>query len=115
VADDDTGSGADQPTLAEVDDRVGKIETAVTTMQEALQRALGGAHKDAAATTEERLDQNSTIAAEVQRELARAAREQDEQALRGKVDTVAETVARLQETPPAPPVRRVEKIMGWHG
>ena len=33
--------------------------------------------------------------------------------LHGDVETVKQQVAALAETPPQPPERRVEKLMGW--
>jgi hypothetical protein len=99
------------PPAAEVDSRLDRVEAAI----EAIKNMLTGAHKDATATTQQRLDAPGSIADEVQRELARrdeAARKEEEQR---ELGTLKETVRGLTEKTPAPPPRRVERIMGWHG
>jgi hypothetical protein len=96
------------PALAALNDRVGRIETAVQTL-------VGKAHGGARRGVEDRLDADSSVAAEVQRELARAeadrqaheTREQTEARLKGAEDTLA----RLTEKVPEKPVRKIEHRM----
>lgn len=85
----------------------------VDALAAAVSKITGGAHKDATATTQERLDQPGSIAEEVQRELARrdeAAKQQEKDALLGKHE---EALKALTEKVPEPPPRKVERIMGW--
>jgi hypothetical protein len=111
---------ADEPapqteTEPQVEERLGRVEAAVARIEQAVSEALGGVHKDSAEVVEARLDADSSVAAEVQRELARrdeATRKAEEADRLGKVE---ETIAGLTEKTPLPPVRKIEHIMGWHG
>jgi hypothetical protein len=112
VADEPEQQTDDQP---EVEDRLSRVEAAVHQLAETVTTALGGVHRQSTAVVEARLDEDSSVAAEVHRELARrdAATKAAEEADRlGKVE---ETVKGLTEKVPLPPVRRIEHIMGWHG
>jgi hypothetical protein len=108
MADDDT---EDQP---ELEGRVSKIEAAVDRIEAAITKVVGGAHKDATATTEDHLDESGSVAAEVQRELARRDAETKRQEHEADLGNLKQAVAELREKPPEPPRRRVEKFMGWH-
>ena len=89
-----------------LDERIGRIEDAIG-------KLVGGAHKDATATTEGRLDADSSIAAEVQKELGRRDQAAKDAERESTLEHLKTTVAELAEKPPAEPVRRIEKLMGW--
>ena len=95
------------PSVAELDGRVSRIETAVTTLIEKL-------HGTSAGVTEERLDAPGDVAAEVQRELARRDAKVQEDERAAKLGRLEETVTKLTEKKPAAPLRRIEQWMGWH-
>jgi len=78
---------------------------------------LSGNHADAQQATEDKLDAPSDIASMVRRQLderdaaqRKAAADKDRTDRLGQLET---TVRELAEKPPAEPVRRRHKIMGW--
>jgi hypothetical protein len=117
MADNDQ-TGTDEPTVAELADRQAATDSKVDELLGIVKNAIGTggtAHADAQKITESRLDQDSSVAAQVQAELDRrdqAARDAEKDT---DLATLKTTVAELREQPPAAPVRRIEKIMGWHG
>jgi hypothetical protein len=107
---------ADEPVDGEAERirDLGELAAKVDRIEQVVSKFLGGAHKDATATTEQRLDAPGSMADEVQRELARrdeAAKRDERDALVGKHE---ETLKALTEKVPEPPPRRVERIMGWN-
>lgn len=105
------GQGADTEgqhiaSMASFDERLGRIEDAIG-------KITGGAHKDATATTAARLDAGSSIAAEVQAELGRRDQAAKDAERETELEKLKTTVAELAEKPPAEPVRRIERLMGW--
>jgi hypothetical protein len=113
MTDDNPGSAA--PEASRLEERIERIEDAVGSILERLKGGSGEAHKDAAEVTRERLGASSTVADEVEAELARrdaAAKQAERDERLGKL---GETVAKLTEKTPQPPPRRVERVMGWHG
>lgn len=86
-------------------------------ISEALARIVPGSRAESAERVEARLDRPSTVEEQVKAELARAKAEEkrqaDEAAAKGERETIAQRVARLEEKPPAAPVRRATKILGW--
>jgi hypothetical protein len=98
------------PSNAELATKVDALASAIDTIKS----VLTGAHKDATATTRERLDAPGDIDAEVRRELDRRDardKEAERDALLGKHD---EAIAKLTEQTPQPPRRRIEERMGYH-
>ena len=75
---------------------------------------IPGSHAEAQQRTEERLDRPSSIEEQVRAELARA-KEQEaaEQAAAGKDQELQSRLAKLEETPPAQPVPRRTRLLGW--
>jgi hypothetical protein len=78
---------------------------------------LSGNHADAQQATEDKLDAPADIASMVRRQLdERDAKAKAAAAAKGQTDRLGalETrVSELAEKPPAAPVRRIEKFMGW--
>ena len=109
---------ADNDPAPEVDDRIGtlesKVDQIITRLGE-LVRGTGpaaGAHADAAKVTNARLEPQ-TVEEQVAAALEAKDRKAKEAALHEDVASLKETTAKLAETPPEPPQRRVERVMGW--
>lgn len=102
-----------------IEQRVDRLESGQQSLSdkldEILSRLTGGgpavSHDQAQQQTEDRLDRPSSVAEQVRAELARAAKEQNDVAER---ETIAQRLARLEETKPEPPQPRREKVM-WGG
>jgi hypothetical protein len=114
----------DQPTDTapagkDPDTRLDRLEAKVDAVIDRLSGLVGGAHKDATSTTQERLDAPGAMAEEVRKELARAEREriaaETEQQREARLKAVEDKVVPLTEKVPLPPPRKIERIMGWHG
>lgn len=102
------------PAPAEIGQRLGRVESAVQSILEII-KGKGPEHAAAQKVTETRLSADSTVADEVQAELARrdeATKRAERDALLGKHE---ETLAKLTESKPQSPRRKVEEIMGYHG
>jgi hypothetical protein len=99
--------------------RLDRLEAKVDAVIDRLGQIVGGAHKDATATTQARLDAPGSVAEQVQAELARAdqaKRANETEAQRdARLAGVEEKVKGLTEKAPQAPPRRIERIMGWHG
>jgi hypothetical protein len=78
-------------------------------------KLIGGAHKDATATTEHRLGEPTSVSEEVQRELARRDEAQKQAERDAALGRHEEALKGLTEKIPEPPVRKVERLMGWRG
>ena len=107
-----------EDTAAPEADRIGalesKVDKIITRLGE-LVRGTGpaaGAHATAAKVTDARLEPQ-TVEEQVAAALAAKDRQAKEEALHADVASLKETTANLAETPPEPPQRRVEKVMGW--
>jgi hypothetical protein len=109
---------AEQPAPAEGTDheRLGRVESAVDRIEQALSRVLP-TREEAQEHEADKLDRPSNVAEQVRAELDKAKREQEAAdraaAERGEMETLKERVARLAETPPAPPSLRRVKVLGW--
>lgn len=72
---------------------------------------------EAEGQTERHLDRGSSVAEQVQAELAKAkqeeARRAHEEEHQSEHQRLAEERARLREAPPLPPARRATKLLGW--
>lgn len=104
----DSGPAADS--TGSLDQRVSRIESTLGEIKAMLAGGEHQAHDAAADHTRERLDRPTAIADEVRAQLDdRERRTADET----RLDRVETTVAELRETRPEPPVRRVERFLGW--
>ena len=103
---------ADEPeriqSLDSIAERQDRIETK-------LDQLLSGAHDKAEKHEEDKLDRPTTIAEQVRAELARAeqekAAEQKEAEKQAEQETIAQRLARLEESPPVQPQPRRQRIM----
>jgi hypothetical protein len=121
MAGDEAARPEERPVVSEqtenvpgdVGPRLSRVETAI----QDIKAMLTGAHKDAAATTAERLDDKpaNSVAEEVQRELERRDTETKRREEQERLGNVEAAVKGLTEKPPAPPVRWIESKMGWRG
>ncbi len=108
----------DTTTPPELADRVGTIESKVDQIISRLGELVrgtgpaAGAHTTAAKITDARLEPQ-TVEEQVAAALAAKDQQAKEAALHADVASLKETTAKLAETPPEPPQRRVERVMGW--
>ena len=114
----DASHAADPPeTDANDHERIERVEGKLDALIDTVNKLLPGSRAEAEERTGERLDRGSTVEEQVRAELARAKREEAEAAARDKEKAESETVqqrlARLEETPPAPPSLRRTKLLGW--
>lgn len=97
----------------------GSTDERLTRIENALAALVPGSHAQAQAHTERRLDRPSTVAEQVQAELAKARekqqREEAEAARASELAGLKQTVAQLAEKPPEPPVRAVTRLMWGTG
>lgn len=105
---------APQAAAPEVNERLGRVEQAIESLKQLIQ-GKGPVHAEAQGATQARLSADSTVADEVQAELARrdeAVKRAERDALLGKHD---EVLSKLTEKQPQSPRRKIEEIMGYHG
>jgi hypothetical protein len=92
--------------------RLSRIEDRLDALAAAVARLVPGSHGEAERRTEERLDRPSTVEEQVRAGLAK---EREEQARADQVrqanETVAQRLAKLEETKPEPPERRSTRVM----
>ncbi len=106
------GSSGTPQTIAELDE---KIDAVIET----LRGLIGTAHGQAAQHTADRLDRGSSVEETVRAELAKLQAERDRKAKeQGLTDQVTSTAAelaavkaKLAETPPEAPVRRITRMI----
>lgn len=105
------------PSNAELADRMGHVESTLNELAALIRGGEGRARGAAQARTEQRLDQPTSVADEVRRQLEDRDRAAAEQAGRksdaDRLAAVETTVAELAEKPPEVPVRKIENLMGW--
>lgn len=94
----------DTPSVSALDEKVDRLATAVESI---LDKLHGGSQQ----VVERRLDAPGSVAEQVREELARRDREAKLDSTSARVETVAETVAKLTEKTPEAPQRRVERYM----
>ena len=94
------------PTTTELAGRIDQLAAAVT-------GALGQVHAGAQGAVLGRLDGPGAMAAVVREELDRRQKEDRDAGTAAKVESVAQVVAKLTETPPAQPKTRRHRLMGW--
>lgn len=99
------------------EDRMDRIEDKVDKLAAAVSKLIPGSHAEAEDRVESRLDRSSTVEEQVRAELDKAKREQEAAAAadadKAERETVGQRLARLEEKPPQPPVRRATKLLGW--
>lgn len=99
-------------------ERLQRLEEVVQQIKDSVQALVAGrgpaaaAHGQAAAVTDARLEPQ-TVEEQVAAALAAKDQKAKEAALHQDVASLKETTAKLAETPPEPPQRRVERVMGW--
>lgn len=94
--------------------RLDRLETTVGRIAAAVDRLLPGSRQDAQQRTEDRpTDIQAQVRAELERRDREAAEQQAAQTAEQEQRELRETVARLQEQPPAPPVPRRTRLLGW--
>ena len=120
---------SDTETTEGTEEEAGRIQSIadltskVDKLTELVERFLP-THAEAQAHTEKRLNRATTAAdqaatvAELTRDELRKAREEEaaEQAAAAEHadrETVRQRLAKLEEAPPAPPVRRTTRLLGW--
>jgi len=117
MADTDTTEAEQPGTDANDHERLDRVETKLDALIETVGKIIPGSHREAEERTERRLDRGSTVAEEVKAELEKAKRDAD--AAKAADDDKTERqqmrddLAKLKETPPAQPVPRKEKWLGW--
>jgi len=103
---------AEEPTT---EDRLGRLESAVERIEQAV-TGLGTNGQDPAPAAPP-----ADVSEQVRAELARARKEQadkdaadaDAASAAAEKESTAARLAKLEETPPAPPVKRSTKLLGW--
>lgn len=96
----------------------GNLADRVNTIEGKLDQVLGALHGKAAGVTAAKLDEHTDMEEAARREIARL-REEDQRQAAADADKATITglqadVAALKETPPAAPVRKIERLM-WPG
>jgi len=101
----------------DTDTRLDRLESAVDQIKAAVDRLLPGSRGEAQQRTEDRLDRPTDVQTAVRAELERRDRVAAEQAAADKDKAEREDlrtqVARLSEQPPARPVPRRTRMLGW--
>ena len=96
-------------------DRVERLETGQQSIIDKLDELLKSGHAKAEKHEEDKLDRPTTIAEQVRAELARAeeekAAEQKRVEKEAEQETLAQRLARLEESPPVQPQPRRQRIM----
>jgi flagellar biosynthesis/type III secretory pathway protein FliH len=108
---------AEAPPSADTGERLDRLEGAVGRIEQALGKLVPtGTRADSEQRVQRRLEAPSTVEDQVRAELAKARREEaDQAAAAGKEETLNQRLAKLEERPPAPPVKRATKMLGWGG
>lgn len=112
MADDDDGQG---DSIAAVRARQDTLESKLDRIMAMLGRDEGKAHGEASQATNARLTASTDVADEIRRQIEARERRDAEQRRNAEIDEWRKSVdAKIgAEQTPEPPVRGVEKIMGW--
>lgn len=109
--------GGTDPAGPDGGDRLDRLESKVDRLADAVANLIPGSHAEATDRTEARLDRPSSVEEQVAHALRQAQEDQErrvkEARLAGDVQSVKDSVAALQEKPPAAPIPRREKLLGW--
>lgn len=109
----------DTPAETTESKRLARLEGAVDEIKDAVRQLIAGrgpasgTHAAAEEHTEARLDRPTTVEEQVAAALAAKEKADRDAQLHGDVESVKAQLAGLAETPPQPPQRRVERVMGW--
>lgn len=113
----DTETSEASPPEGTDHERIERVEGKLDSLIETVSKLVPGSHAEAEQQTEKRLDRGSSVEEQVRAELAKAEREKAAQAAadadKADRETVAQRLARLEETPPAPPRLRRTAFLGW--
>jgi hypothetical protein len=102
-----------------LDQRVSSLETGQQNITEKIDKLLGivGAGHDDKATDPQQPAGGTNVAHEIRQQLderdAAARKKAEEDGLKGTVTELQTKLSELTEQAPAPPPKRVHKIMGW--
>lgn len=117
MADDEHEDGSQEERLNRLEHTQAEQGTKLDAILDKLGSIVPGSHAEAQDRQEARLDRPSSVAEQVQAELAKAREEEARQAARAEHETEHERIkaeqARLREAPPLPPARRATKLLGW--
>ena len=111
MADEDTGTETEAPPASpDLDERVGRLETMITELKNAITGSGGSG-------TETAPEPPANVAEEIRRQIEeRDAREKaaaEDKAKTDRIGALETRLAELTEKAPEPMPRRVEKLMGW--
>lgn len=99
------------------DERLDRLEGKVDALADAMNKLLPGSHADAEQRTESRLDRASSVEEQVQAVLAKRDKDAADKAAadadKADRESTRQRLARLEETPPAPPRQRRTTWLGW--
>jgi hypothetical protein len=108
-----------EPSTRELAGRIDGINAKLDALIDKLGSKSAGAHAAAEQHTEDRLDRPTTIADQIRQQLEeQRAADAETAEKRGQADRLAaveQRLAGMAEATPAPPERRIEKILGWRG
>jgi len=103
-------TGEKPPESADLDARVGRLETMIAELKDAITGSGGSG-------TESAPEPPANVAEEIRRQIEeRDAREKaaaEDKAKTDRIGALETRLAELAEKPPEPMPRRVEKLMGW--
>jgi hypothetical protein len=114
----DTETEAGQPGTDATDhERLDRVETKLDALIETVNKIIPGSHAEAEERTERRLDRGSTVAEEVKAELEKARQEEAKRKAadddKSERQQMRDDLAKLKEVPPAQPVPRRTRMLGW--
>ena len=118
TAPDGDGQDTGQDTGEDTGERLDRVESAITRIEGMLSRLVPtGSRADSQQRVERHLDRGSSIEEQVRAELDRRDKAAADQAAQKEAADsarqVQERIAALEERPPAPPVKRATKALGW--
>jgi uncharacterized protein YceH (UPF0502 family) len=112
VADEDTETTETEapPASADLDARVGRLETMISELKDAV---TGGGGQGSETAPEPPQNVAEEIRRQIEERDRKAAAAADDQAKTDRLGALETRLAELTEHAPEPPPRRVEKLMGW--
>ena len=99
-----------EPAAPDLDARVGRLETAISELKDAI---TGGGGQGSETAPEPPANVAEEIRRQIEDRDARAAAAADDQARTDRLGALETRLAELAEKPPEPMPRRIERIMGW--
>jgi uncharacterized protein YceH (UPF0502 family) len=112
MADEDTETTAEEtpPASGDLDSRVGRLETMISELKDAI---TGGGGQGSETAPEPPANVAEEIRRQIEERDAREAARAADQAKTDRLGALETKVAELTEKPPEPMPRKVERIMGW--